>query len=157
MGSRNSEPRKQAEKVVDLYLGVLMSRDSDAGWVGISTLQRMVDHKGDLPKSSGYQVRDGMERQLYCLREISNEEKRAYSLVSRLTKNQREAVAFDRHYRNRVKVAFDPISEQRYEILWTDERVAAVLEIDKNCLHQRIHAGYRRLIQLMGLDKKDAA
>ena len=46
------------EKLLDVYLGWLLSTDNDAGWHQPSTLQRMVEFKGDLPPPSGFDQAD---------------------------------------------------------------------------------------------------
>ena len=47
------EMRKRIEKLIDIYLNWLESTTHNAGWHQPSTLQMMIDYRGQLPERSG--------------------------------------------------------------------------------------------------------
>lgn len=138
--------RKQAESTVDLFLDVLLSRDRDAGWEGDSLAGKLVDFKGDLPKSSGFSGFSKVYEQSKRLRDWSHEHKMACMVMMQLSDRQREALCFDRAYRGRTKVAVDPFTpDQRVEIYWDDNACAQQLRCSVQVFRQRVHDGYRNL------------
>ena len=87
--------RQQAQLVVDLFLDVLLSRDMDAGWQGDSLIGKLVDFKGELPKSSGYSGFSKVYEQSKYLREWSDSHKMACIVMRNISDRQREALCMD--------------------------------------------------------------
>jgi len=138
--------RKMAEQTVDLFLEVLFSSDRDAGWQGDSLIGKLVDFKGDLPMSSGFSGFSKVWEKSRLMRDWSPTHMMACFAVSTLSDRRREAVAVDRSYRNRVKVAIDPfVPDKRIEILWDDRRCADHLSCTVNAFRKRINEGYEEL------------
>ncbi|WP_278366887.1 hypothetical protein [Marinobacter salarius] len=148
--ANHSIARRQAQTVVDLFLEVLLSRDSDAGWAGDSVIGRLVDFKGELPQSSGFSGFSKVYENSKWLRDWSDHHKMACVLMRAMSDRQREALCLDRAYRNRVKVAVDPFTpDQRVEIHWTDDACAQQLRCTKKAFQDRVHNGYCRLEELL--------
>lgn len=138
--------RKQAQTVVDLFLDVLLSRDRDAGWQGDNLIGKLVDFKGELPKSSGFSGFSKVYEQSKHFREWSDSHKMACVLMRNVSDRQREALCMDRAYRGRTKVAVDPFTpEQRIEIYWSDDACAQQLRCTVSAFQNRVHDGYRSL------------
>lgn len=144
--------RKQAEAVVDMFLDVLLSRDRDAGWQGDSLVGKLVDFKGELPKSSGFSGFSKVYEQSKRLRDWSDAHLMACVVMRNLSDRQREALCFDRAYRGRVKVAVDPFHpDDRVEIYWDDNACAQQLRCSEAAFCQRVHDGYRALEKALAL------
>jgi hypothetical protein len=142
--------RQQAQLVVDLFLDVLLSRDQDAGWQGDSLIGKLVDFKGELPKSSGFSGFSKVYEQSKWLREWSDSHKMACVVMRNISDRQREALCMDRAYRGRTKVAVDPFTpDARIEIHWNDEACAQQLRCSPQAFSQRVHDGYRALESLL--------
>lgn len=138
--------RNKAQAVVDRFLEVLLSADSDAGWEGGSLIGKLVDFKGDLPRSSGFSGFSKVYEQSKLLREWSQRHAEACQMMRQLSDRQREALCFDRAYRGRTKVAVDPFTpEQRVEITWDDNACAQQLRCSVPAFRQRVLDGYRAL------------
>jgi hypothetical protein len=138
--------REQAEKLVDVYLNWALSTDRDAGWHGGSVIGRLVDFRGDLPSSSGFYGVDNMEKEMRYLANHHADLPKAKEAINRLPDSLKLAVFSDRHYRNRVKVAIDPfVPSKRVEFRWTDEAIAATLEITPANYRQRVCRGYQAI------------
>lgn len=138
--------RQQAQVVVDLFLDVLLSRDRDAGWAGDSLIGKLVDFKGELPKSSGFSGFSKVYEQSKYLRDWSDSHKMACVVMRNLSDRQCEALCFDRAYRGRTKVAVDPFTpNDRVEIHWDDNACAQQLRCSAEAFRQRVHDGYRAL------------
>lgn len=142
--------RQMAEKVVDLFLEVIMSSDRDAGWQGDSLIGKLVDFKGELPKSSGFSGFSKVWEQTRLLREWSETHAMACVVMHQLSDMQREAVCIDRAYRGRTKVAVDPFTpDQRVEIFWNDEACAQQLRCKVGTFRQRVLDGYLSIESLL--------
>lgn len=142
--------REQAQKVVDLFLDVLLSRDMDAGWEGDSLIGKLVDFKGELPMSSGFSGFSKVYENSKKLANWSPPHKLACILMRNLSDRQREALCFDRAYRGRTKVAVDPFTpDQRVEIYWSDDACAQQLRCSVTAFRNRVSDGYERLAEMM--------
>ena len=138
--------RQQAQMVVDLFLDVLLSRDRDAGWEGDSLIGKLVDFKGELPRSSGFSGFSRVYEQSKWLRDWSDGHVAACVMMRSLSDRRREALCMDRAYRGRTKVAVDPFTpEQRVEIYWDDNACAQQLRCTPEAFRRRVHDGYRAL------------
>ncbi len=145
-GDRTKTARQQAEIVVDLFLDVLLSRDRDAGWEGNSLIGKLVEFKGELPKSSGFSGFSKVYEQSKWLRDWSDEHVAACVMMRSLSDRRREALCMDRAYRGRTKVVVDPFTpEQRVEIYWDDNACAQQLRCTPEAFRRRVHEGYRAL------------
>lgn len=150
--------RQLAERTVDLFLEVLFSSDQDAGWQGDSVIGKLVDFKGDLPMSSGFSGFSKVWEKSKLLGDWSDAHMAACLMVRNLSDRKREAVAIDRSYRNRVKVAIDPfVPEERVEILWDDQRCADLLRCTINAFRKRVADGYQDLEDQLRAEIKKAA
>lgn len=148
--------RQQAQLVVDLFLDVLLSRDMDAGWQGDSLIGKLVDFKGELPKSSGFSGFSKVYEQSKWLREWSDSHKMACVVMRNISDRQREAMCMDRAYRGRTKVAIDPFTpDERIEIFWDDSACAQQLRCSVAAFRQRISDGYR-VVECMLAEKISA-
>ncbi|MDF0750300.1 hypothetical protein NLU14_08660 [Marinobacter sp. 71-i] len=142
--------RQQAQVVVDLFLDVLLSRDRDAGWQGDSLIGKLVDFKGELPKSSGFSGFSKVYEQSKWLREWSDSHKMACIVMRNISDRQCEALCMDRAYRGRTKVAVDPFTpDDRVEIFWSDEACAQQLRCSVKAFQDRVYTGYTRLEELL--------
>jgi len=140
--------RNKAQVVVDRFLEVLLSADSDAGWEGGCLIGRLVDFKGELPRSSGFSGFSKVYEQSKLLREWSEPYSVACQMMRQLSDRQCEALCFDRAYRGRTKVAVDPFTpDQRVEIFWDDNACAQLLRCNIGTFRRRVHDGYRSLEQ----------
>lgn len=149
-GDRRITKRQQAQVVVDLFLDVLLSRDRDAGWEGDSLVGKLVDFKGELPRSSGYTGFSKVYEQCKRLRDWSPEHKMACMMMAQVSDRQCEALCFDRAYRGRTKVAVDPFTpDQRVEIYWDDSACAQQLRCTVNAFRNRVSDGYEKLEALL--------
>lgn len=138
--------RRQAQVVVDLFLDVLFSSDRDAGWHGDNLIGKLVDFKGEIPKSSGFSGFSKVYEQTLFLQNWSDSHKMACVMMRNLSDRQREALCMDRAYRGRTKVAIDPFTpDDRVEIHWDDEACAQYLRCTVRAFVQRVHDGYRSL------------
>lgn len=139
--------RQMAEQTVDLFLEVLLKSDEDAGWQGDSIIGKLMDFKGELPQSSGYRGFSKVWEKSQLLGHWSDAHKMACIVVRGLSDRKREAVAIDRSYRGRVKVAVDPfVPDERVEICWDDQRCADELGCTINAFRKRINEGYQDLM-----------
>lgn len=142
--------RQQAQVVVDLFLDVLLSRDRDAGWQGDSLIGKLVDFKGELPKSSGFSGFSKVYEQSKYLRDWSDCHKMACIVMRNISDRQREALCMDRAYRGRTKVAVDPFTpNDRVEIFWSDDACAQQLRCTVKAFQDRVYTGYTRLEELL--------
>ncbi|MCG8517522.1 MAG: hypothetical protein MI794_05975 [Pseudomonadales bacterium] len=147
---RNSESqrieRQMAGQVIDLFLEVVCSTDSDAGWRGLSLSGKVADFQGEVPRSSGFSGFSKVWEQCRLLNQWSDTHRMACVVVGRLSEKQREALCIDRSYRGRTKVAVDPFNpEQRVEIFWCDKKCAELLKCSVSAFRRRVHDGYRSL------------
>ena len=150
--------RQMAEQTVDLFLEVLFSSDRDAGWQGDNLIGKLVDFKGDLPMSSGFSGFSKVWEKSKLMQDWSDAHKMACVVMRNLSDRKREAVAVDRSYRNRTKVAIDPFTpEKRVEILWTDQRCADYLDCTVNAFRKRINEGYQALEAILQENISQAA
>lgn len=142
--------RQMAEQTVDLFLEVLFSSDRDAGWQGDNLIGKLVDFKGELPQSSGFSGFSKVWEKSTLVRDWSDAHKMACIVMRNLSDRKREAVAVDRSYRGRTKVAIDPFTpDKRVEILWSDDRCASYLDCTVNAFRKRINEGYQALEDLL--------
>lgn len=144
--------REQAEKVVDRYLTVLMSRDDEAGWQGAGILGRIIEFRGELPDSSGFSGFSTVWEKGQHLRNWSYKYIAAFNLVNRLPVETRTALVLDRAYRGRVKVAIDPfVPDKRVECRWDDEKCGRVMNVKPDTFAKKVLSAYRDLLAQMGV------
>lgn len=150
--------RQMAEQTVDLFLEVLFSSDQDAGWQGDNILGKLVDFKGDLPMSSGFAGFSKVWEKSILLSDWPDAHKMACFVMRGLSDRKREAIAVDRSYRGRTKMAIDPFTpEKRVEIRWTDARCASYLDCTVNAFRKRINEGYQALEEILQENIQKAA
>lgn len=150
--------RQMAEQAVDLFLEVLFKSDEDAGWQGDSIIGKLMDFKGELPQSSGHRGFSQVWEKAQLLGHWSDAHKMACIMVRELSDRKREAVAIDRSYRGRVKVAVDPfVPDERVEILWDDQLCAELLDCSVNAFVKRISQGYQDLAAMLEGEIQKAA
>jgi hypothetical protein len=142
--------RRMAETTVDLFLEVIHSLDSDAGWRGDNLIGKLMDFKGDLPQSSGFSGFSKVWEQSAFLRNWSDAHKMACVLMRRLSDRKREALAVDRAYRGRVKVAIDPFNaDDEVEIHCDDDYCAYTLECSADAFRRRVSDAYSQLERML--------
>ena len=143
--------RQQAEAIVDLFLDVLLSSDDDIAKESRSVIGALVDFKGQIPKSSGFSGFCKLAGKVDRMHRWSDAHLMACMVVRNLSDRQRDALAFDRFYRNRTKVAVDPFTpEKRIEIHWDDRRCADSLHCSVAAFQQRVYDGYSALELRLG-------
>lgn len=148
------EHREAAEKVVDRYLTVLLSRDDDAGWQGAGILGRIIDFRGELPGSSGFSGFSTVWEKGRHLRNWPYKYIAAFKMVNKLPVEVRTALVLDRAYRGRVKVAVDPfVPDKRVECRWDDAKCGQVMGVKAETFAKKVTASYRVLLTLMGLEE----
>ena len=135
--------RQQAEAIVDLFLDVLLSSDDDIAKESRSVIGALVDFKGQIPKSSGFSGFCKLAGKVDRMARWSDTHMMACMVMRNLSDRQREALAYDRFYRGRTKVATDPFFlEQRVEIHWDDNACAESLGCSVNAFQKRVFEGY---------------
>jgi len=135
--------RQQAEVIVDLFLDVLLSSDDDIAKESRSVIGALVDFKGQIPKSSGFSGFCKLAGKVDRMRDWSDTHMMACMVMRNLSDRQREALAYDRFYRGRTKVATDPFfPDQRVEIHWDDNACAESLGCSVNAFQKRVFEGY---------------
>ena len=143
---KKTDRRTQAEAVVDRFLVWFYSSDADAGWHAPNLIARMMEFGGDLPSSSGFHAVDRMEFEVEYLRYFGKDFLSEVRMVRNLKPIYLVAVASDRAYRNRIKVAVDPFTPDKpVEIKWDDGKIAAVLGITAQAYRKRVQRGYAML------------
>jgi len=91
------------ERLIDIYLDQLMSTDSHAGWHQPSTIQRLVEFKGDLPAPTGNDQADlKMISEMRWLKNPHALFGLARQLLHAMPLSEYKAVLADRYYDNRV-------------------------------------------------------
>jgi hypothetical protein len=135
--------RQQAEAIVDLFLDVLLSSDDDIAKEGRSVIGALVDFKGQISKSSGLSGFCQLAGKVDRMHRWSDTHLMACMVVRNLSDRQREALAYDRFYRGRTKVATDPFfPERRAAIHWDDNACAESLGCSVNAFQKRVFEGY---------------
>ena len=135
--------RQQAEAIVDLFLDVLLSSDDDIAKESRSVIGALVDFKGQIPKSSGFSGFCKLAGKVDRMARWSDTHMMACMVMRNLSDRQREALAYDRFYRGRTKVATDPFfPEQRVGIHWDDNACAESLGCSVNAFQKRVFEGY---------------
>jgi len=145
--------RQRAERLVEQYLDYVFC-DADGESIakeGRSMMGLYLDFRGDMPKGSGFSGFCTLAAKVdrMRLRHATDWMIRARDIVTRLEGELISALCVDRLYRNRPRMAFDPISEQRYEICWGDVECAHYLGIAPGTFRNRISAGYQALEEIM--------
>ena len=151
--------RKKAEEVVDAFLDYLFA-DSDHESItreGRSLLGIYSEH-GEIPRGSGFtgfcklagkvdrmRLKHVTERMLWARRQIIH-----------LDDDYIGALCVDRCYRGRTKVATDPFTQERIEIVWDDRRCASLLQISPEAMRKRISRGYQALESVLQSHKQVA-
>lgn len=146
--------RKQAEAVVDMaldvMLDVMLDSDNDIAWQGGSIIGALVDFKGEIPRSSGFSGFCKLAGKIDRFKRWSDMHLMACMVMRSLSDRQREAVAYDRFYRGRTKVAIDPfVPEKRVEIKWDDQHCASSLDCTVDAFRKRVYEGYRSIEAMM--------
>ena len=148
------ESKALLEKVVDLAVDVLMSRDSDAGWQHSGVLGRAQETGGILSTSGDVSL--SVWKKSLLLGNWSSRHCHAVSLFGMLTEKSREALILHRAYLNRTKVVVDPSTGERLEITWTADLIARDLGISPASLRKRISRAYSHLAEVSGLAGSDS-
>ncbi|MDP4546501.1 hypothetical protein [Marinobacter sp. MDS2] len=137
--------RRQAELAVDMFLDVLLSDNDAVARESRSVIGALVEFKGQIPKSSGYSEVCTLAAKVDRMQRFSDLHLMACVLLRNLSDRQRDALVFDRFYRNRTKVAVDPFSERRVEIHWDDAACAQALRCTVSTFQKRVYDGYQSL------------
>lgn len=145
--------RKDAERLVEQYLDYVFC-DADGESIareGRSMMGRYLDFHGDIPKGSGFSGFCTLAAKVdrMRMRHATDWMIRARDIVTQLDGNLINALCVERMYRNRPRAAFDPISEQRYEVCWGDVECAQYLGIAPGTFRNRISSGYQALMEIM--------
>lgn len=151
--------RAEAERIVDRFLKVLMSREQEAGWEGDNILGKWKDHEGFIPSGSGFSGFSKVYEQTLLLGVWPARFRVSCRLVMALTEAQREAVCIDRAYRGRQRMVADTQNQRRVCVYWSDKRCAEALGCSKNALRTRICDGYRAIEDMLSdaMQKEAAA
>jgi hypothetical protein len=135
--------RRQAEVIVDMFLDVLLSNHEKIARESRSIIGALVDFRGEIPRSSGFGGFCKMAGKVDRMARWSDTHMMACMVMRNLSGRQREALAYDRFYRGRTKVATDPFfPEQRAEIHWDDNACAESLGCSVNAFQKRVFEGY---------------
>ncbi len=153
--------RKDAERLVEQYLDYVFC-DADGESIareGRSMMGLYLDFHGDIPKGSGFSGFCTLAAKVdrMRIRHATDWMIRARDIVTQLDGDLINALCVERLYRNRPRAAFDPISEQRYEVCWGDVECAQYLGIAPGTFRNRISQGYQALEVLIKESKKVAA
>lgn len=149
--SESRAARKQAEAIVDMALDVMLDSDNDIAWQGGSVIGALVDFKGEIPRSSGFSGFCKLADKIDRFKRWRQPHLLACMIMRNLSDLQREAVAYDRFYRGRVKMAIDPFTpDKRVEIYWDDRRCADNLRCSVAAFQDRVHKGYKTIEAMMG-------
>ncbi len=148
----NSNEYIHAQHIVDLYLDVIFSIDTDAGWHGDNLIGKLVTFKGYIPSGSGFSGFSKVYEETLFLIEWSVQHKEAVRLLNSMTVIEREALLIDRCYRGKTKMYVDPlVPDSRLEMRWTDDKIALALSIPAGTFKRRVHDAYQKLIKAAGL------
>ena len=135
--------RQQAEVIVDMFLDVLLSNHDEIARESRSIIGALVDFRGEIPRSSGFSGFCKLAAKVDRMRDWSDIHLLACMIVRNLSDRQCEALAYDRFYRGRTKVATDPFfPEQRVGIHWDDNACAESLGCSVNAFQKRVFEGY---------------
>jgi len=135
--------RQQAEVIVDMFLDVLLSNHDEIARESRSIIGALVDFRGEIPRSSGFRGFCKLAAKVDRMRDWSDIHLLACMIVRNLSDRQCEALAYDRFYRGRTKVATDPFfPEQRVGIHWDDNACAESLGCSVNAFQKRVFEGY---------------
>lgn len=143
------ESKALLEKVVDLAVDVLMSRDSDAGWQHSGVLGRAQETGGILSTSGDVSL--SVWKKSLLLGNWSSRHYKAVELLQTLSESNREALILHRAYLNRTKAVIDPQTGKRSEIKWTADMIARELGISPASFRQRVYRAYLHLAEVLGL------
>ena len=141
--------RAEAERIVDRFLKVAMSRESEAGWDGDNVIGRLIDFQGYLPESSGFSGFSTVWEQSLLLGEWPPRFRVSVRLVLALTELQQAAVCMDRAYRGRQRMVADTESQRRVCVYWSDKRCAEALGCTRNAFRSRVNSGYRAIEEMI--------
>lgn len=151
--------RKKAEEVVDAFLDYLFA-DSDHESItreGRSLLGIYSEH-GEIPRGSGFSGFCKLAGKVDRMRAKYVTEKMLWArrIVIQVDDDLVGALCVDRCYRGRTKVATDPFTEQRVEIVWDDWRCASLMGLSQEAMRKRISRGYQALEAILQSDRKAA-
>lgn len=144
--------KRIAEHCIDIYVGYLQSLSHDAGWHGDSTLGRLIDYEGDIPRGSGFD-----QSNLKSIIEIQYLRKahaelpviaRAMQRIRRDDPNAYTAMIADRVYRGRQRREGEDV------VHYTPQRLSLTMGITIKELNTRAERGRRKLVRLVGKDVK---
>ncbi|MEP2249890.1 hypothetical protein [Marinobacter sp.] len=141
------DKRAVLEKIVDLALEVLMSRDSDAGWQNSGILGRLQECGGVLPKGQASDV--AVWRKGRMLGDWKPKPRQALALLDRLSPDHRQAVLIHRAYLKRTTVTVDPETREQTLTRWTLEKMAEELGISVSAFRSRVERGYELLSEIL--------
>ena len=114
--------------IVDMFLDVLLSNHDEIAKESRSIIGALVDFRGEIPRSSGFSGFCKLAAKVDRMRDWSDIHLLACMIVRNLSDRQCEALAYDRFYRGRTKVATDPcFPRQRAEIHWDDNACPCIL------------------------------
>jgi len=142
--------RQQAVMIVDMFLDVLLSNHSDIARESRSIIGALVDFKGEIPRSSGFSGFCMLASKVDRMNDWSGAHLMACMVMRDLSDRQREALAYDRFYRGRTKVAIDPfVLGKSVEKYWGDDECADSLRCSVEAFQKRVYEGYSSIESMM--------
>jgi len=156
--------REAAQREVDRYIAYVNREDTidQISRESRSIMGAWADFEGRPPSGSGFSEVcrlgdkvDKMKRQ-----KMPEEFTLAFERLRAMAeKSPRRvtAICVDRAYRNRIKVAIDPFTEQRLEIHWNDSACAELLNCTVKAFQRRVSKGYSQLECILGFRVPEAA
>lgn len=140
--------RIKAQETVDDFLDYMFSdRDQEGITKESRSLLGIYSEHGHIPRGSGFsgfcKLAGKVDRMRF--RHVTDQMRRARDKVSQLDEDLLGALCIDRCYRGRTKVAIDPFTEERIEIVWDDERCASLMSVSSDTMRKRISRGYKAL------------
>lgn len=162
--AQQARARELAQREVDRYIAYMLREDTidQISRESRSIMGAWSDFEGRPPSGSGFSEIcpladkvDKMNRQRMPA-EFMLAYERLQAMAERSPKRV-TALCVDRAYRNRIKVAIDPFTEQRLEIHWTDSACAELLKCSVKVFQGRVSKGYSQLESILGFRVSEAA
>lgn len=139
--------KRHADRCIDIYVSYLQSVSHDAGWHGDSTLGRLIEFEGDIPRGSGND-----QSNLKSIMEIEYLRKthallpkiaKVMQMINREDNEAYVAMMIDRVYRGRHRREGEAI------VHYTAARLSKTLGITIKDLNQRAERGRRKIVRLV--------
>jgi len=162
--AQQTRARELAQREVDRYIAFVLREDTidQISRESRSIMGAWSDFEGRPPSGSGFSeicpLADKVDK--INRQKMPAEFMLAYERIQAMAERSPlrvTALCVDRAYRNRIKVAIDPFTEQRLEIHWNDSACAELLDCSVKVFQCRVTEGYAQLEKILGVRAQRAA